>query len=236
MENKISDLEIIRDVQDQERAGLLVSTARTTRLCAVSTPLSQIPDGTVGIPQQDSQVPEERNRIAHLQTHSAGTAKSSSHSPLEHSTRGPGRPRKIIPPNRDWPTRQLEYSASLWYLVSPDRNDESEFERLLVEQRKLYASEGFNTQVALYENDLARRELELRHWPFTPENLLRLADSRPPLTHNGTLTASGAAKARILLVRERLIAGTVEIGRTPDLSKLRDYLGPLLSELMTDRA
>ena len=210
----------------------------TTKSYTGSDPPSENLDGIPYISRSDTPAQTERYRTGRNQIRSEGNSKSTTGSFPEHTTkRKPGRPRKINPPNRDWPldSARLHYDG-LWYCWPADRDDDLEFERLLTGQRNLYASEGFNSEIAIYEDDLTRRELELRRWGFTPENLLRWADSRPPLTHSGTFTASGIAKARILLVRERLMAGTVEIGRTPDLSKLRSYLGPFLSELLIDRA
>lgn len=159
---------------------------------------------------------------------------------LEPPKRKVGRPRKVatrpFEPGLTPPT----YRDSEWYCWPSPRGDEEQFARLLDEQRTLYSSSDFNSEILVYEDDLTSRSVTPPYgkWSFTAEGLAEYAAIfRKPFTHDGKLTQGGIGRARTLLCRERVLAGTVAPeGRKPDLSRLRDYLGPLLWELMVERA
>jgi hypothetical protein len=147
-----------------------------------------------------------------------------------------GRPRKIVPPLES-EYRPIPYRDSEWFLQTPSDNDNSEFDRLLTEERLIL--EGCTESEWIVYLDSQIRELaRIYNRAFTPDGLLDFSRiARPPLSHESSLTPGGRFKAEILLCRERVLSGTVTPeGRQPDISKLKNYLSPLMWELMIERA
>ena len=120
----------------------------------------------------------------------------------------------------------------MWYCrAAPDR-DEAKFEALLAQMRKEYASPTFNPEISIFDDHTCRG---LTSYPFperfTPDGLLRYASViRGPFTSNGRLTLGGRSRAKFLLCRERMLAGTVT-NREPDWSAIKDHLPPSLYEI-----
>jgi hypothetical protein len=157
--------------------------------------------------------------------------------PLQRKKRPVGRPRKIVPPPDESEYRPIPYRDSEWFLQTPSDNDNSEFERLLTEERRIL--EGcIEPEWIIYLDSQVRELARIYCREFTADGLLDFSRiARPPLSHESSLTPGGRFKAEILLCRERIINGTVTPeGRQPDISKLRDYLSPLLWELLVERS
>jgi|SRR5882762_2394625 len=144
-----------------------------------------------------------------------------------------GRLRKIVPPPDDSENVPMPYRDSEWFCHRTPDDDNSEFDRLLIEERRIL--EGCTEPEWLVYQDRQIRELaRIYHREFTVDGLFDFSKSyRSPFTHDGKLTPSGIAKACVLLCRQRIIAGIVAPeGRRPDFSKLKGYLPPLMWELM----
>lgn len=137
--------------------------------------------------------------------------------------RGPGRPKKIKPtPAWSDEATPLPYDDAMWYLAAEDHT-EKDFGKYVDEQRELYASGSVDPELMVHDDQLIRELVEppCGRWGFTSEGLERYAYAhRGPFMHEGKPTHGGVLKARVLLVRERLIAGTVS-NRAPDLNKIR---------------
>jgi hypothetical protein len=156
--------------------------------------------------------------------------------PLQRKKRPVGRPRKIVPPD-ECEYRPIPYRDSDWFCLPPPDNDNLEFDRLLIEERRNF--EGCTEPNWLIYLDCHIRDfVRIYNREFTVDGLLEFSRIvRPPLSHERALTPGGKFKAEILLCRERIINGTVTPeGRKPDISKLKNYLSPLIWELMIERA
>ncbi len=158
--------------------------------------------------------------------------------PLSPKKRSVGRPRKIeIPPPEASSEMPPPYDAGFWYCYPAPDDDDVQFERLLGEECKLL-EDCPEIEWLVYLDCHVRELVRIYHREFTVDGLSDFSKAyRSPFTHDGNLTASGIAKARVLVCRERILAGTVTPAeRKPDLSKLRNYLGPLAWELMVERS
>jgi hypothetical protein len=157
--------------------------------------------------------------------------------PIQRKKRPVGRPRKIVPPPVESEYRPIPYRDSKWFLQIPSDNDNSEFDRLLIEERRNMET-CTESEWVIYLDSQMRELARIYCRAFTVDGLLDFSRiARPPFTHDGVLTPGGKFKAEILLCRERIFAGTITPeGRKPDISKLRDYLSPLLWELLVERS
>lgn len=125
-----------------------------------------------------------------------------------------------------------EFSDSLWYCRVAPEHDEEKFQALLAEMRSEYASPDFNREIIAWDDHTVRG---LTTYPFkeqfTLDGLLRYANViRGPYTFNGQLTTGGRSRAKFLLCRERMLAGTIT-DREPDWSKLKDHMPPTMYEI-----
>jgi hypothetical protein len=125
-----------------------------------------------------------------------------------------------------------EFSDALWYCRPAPEGDERQFQVLLAEMREQYASPDFNSEIAVW-NDRTVQGLTTYPFPenFTPEGLWDYARKiRGPYTYNGRFTQGGASRAKFLLCRERMLAGTVT-NREPNWTALKEVLPPHLYEI-----